>query len=56
MQKDNSSFAYHRKRTKDNLVWIVIILGLLWFASSCTTTRGSGPCQVNRNMIGFGAR
>lgn len=54
MQKDTSSFAYHRKRTKDNLVWIVIILGLLWFASSCSSERKG--CTMNRGMVGYGNR
>jgi len=54
MQKDTSSFAYHRKRTKDNLVWIVIILGLLWFASSCSSERRG--CSMRKGYIGYEAR
>lgn len=56
MKKQEFSYASHRKRTADNLVWIVIVLGILWFASSCTTTKGNGPCQINRNFIGYGSR
>jgi len=55
MQKqDTSSFAYHRKRTRDNLVWIIIIVALLVFACSCSTERRG--CSMRRGFIGYDAR
>jgi hypothetical protein len=54
MKKDTSSFAFHRKRAKDNLVWLVIVLGILWFASSCSSERRG--CQMRAGYIGYGSR
>lgn len=54
MKKQEFSYASHRKRTADNLVWIVIVLGILWFASSCSSEHKG--CQMNRGFIGYGNR
>lgn len=49
------SFAYARKRTKDNLIWIAIISLLLLAAacSSCARTGATKNCNLTRGMVGY---
>lgn len=54
MKKQEFSYASHRKRTAENLVWIVIVLGILWFASSCTSEHRG--CRMRAGYIGYESR
>jgi hypothetical protein len=52
----DQSIASHRKRTTDNLVWIVIIfaiLGAMAFSACGTDRKG---CQLTKGYVGYGNR
>lgn len=44
--------------TRDSITLILFAFGFLLFAmlTSCASTKGDGPCKVNRNFIGYGKR
>jgi len=51
------SFAYARKRTKDNLIWIAIISLLLAAAcSSCARNGATKNCRLTQGYVGYGSR
>lgn len=47
------TFAYARKRTKDNLIWLLIFAVLLGATCSCTGTRATHGCQLTRGFVGY---
>lgn len=56
MPKHPVTFAYARKRTKDNLIWIAIVIALLIAASSCARNGATSNCKLSKGYIGYGYR
>lgn len=53
--KQDQSIAYHRKRTKDNLFWILIVIGFIVYGcSGCVEQKNN--CRLTRGFVGYGNR
>jgi hypothetical protein len=54
--KQDQSIVYHRKRTADNLLWIVVIIAIVgaMIFSSCSTQRSG--CKMTAGYVGYGNR
>jgi hypothetical protein len=56
MQIKDQSIASHRKRTTDNLVWIVIIFAILGAMAFSACAEQKNSCKLTRGFVGYGNR